>query len=99
MWVRRFHLPEAEKVNGRAAMVGYFLGYLVDLASGHGLVDQHDSFLGKLLIFVTIVGVLVVRKNSDLAELQALVAESTLYDKQWKATWEGKVRPSETEKN
>lgn len=39
-WVKRFHLPEAEKLNGRAAMVGYLLAGLVDLASGAGLVEQ-----------------------------------------------------------
>lgn len=39
-WVRRFHLPEAEKLNGRAAMVGYLAAGLVDLTSGAGLVDQ-----------------------------------------------------------
>ena len=43
-------------------------------------------------------GCLVIRKNSDVTELQVLLNESTLYDKQWKATWAGKVRPSETEK-
>jgi hypothetical protein len=39
-WVKRFHLPEAEKLNGRAAMVGYLLAGLVDMASGAGLVEQ-----------------------------------------------------------
>ena len=39
-WVKRFHLPEAEKLNGRAAMVGYLLAGLVELASGAGLVEQ-----------------------------------------------------------
>ena len=39
-WVKRFHLPEAEKLNGRAAMVGYLFAGVVDLASGAGLVEQ-----------------------------------------------------------
>jgi hypothetical protein len=39
-WVKRFHLPEAEKLNGRAAMMGYLFAGLVDLASGAGLVEQ-----------------------------------------------------------
>lgn len=39
-WVKRFHLPEAEKLNGRAAMVGYLLAGIVDLSSGAGLVEQ-----------------------------------------------------------
>jgi hypothetical protein len=39
-WVKRFHLPEAEKLNGRAAMVGYLFAGLLDMASGAGLVEQ-----------------------------------------------------------
>lgn len=35
-WVRRFHLPEAEKLNGRAAMVGYVLALFVDQLTGEG---------------------------------------------------------------
>jgi hypothetical protein len=51
-WVKRFHLPEAEKLNGRAAMVGYVLAGLVDMASGAGLVEQQvpipDTSLHRL---------------------------------------------------
>ncbi|CAM6024214.1 unnamed protein product [Sphagnum balticum] len=86
-WVKRFHLPEAELLNGRAAMVGYFSAYLVDAATGVGLVDQSNSFFGKLLLFVTVCGVLLIRKNSDIANLRNLANESTFYDKQWQATW------------
>lgn len=86
-WVRRFHLPEAELLNGRAAMVGYVAAYLVDSATGAGLVDQQSSFLGKLLLFVTVLGVLLIRKNEDLVTLKTLAKESTFYDKQWQATW------------
>ncbi|XP_024395563.1 uncharacterized protein [Physcomitrium patens] len=86
-WVKRFHLPEAELLNGRAAMVGYAAGYLVDSATGYGLVDQQSSFLGKLLIFFTILGVLLIRKDSDVANIRTIVKESTFYDKQWQATW------------
>ena len=32
---------------GRAAMVGYFFAYVIDAAGGAGLVDLHQSFLGK----------------------------------------------------
>lgn len=39
-WVRRFHLPEAERINGRAAMIGFATGYFVDALTGAGLVDQ-----------------------------------------------------------
>jgi hypothetical protein len=34
-WVKRFHLPETEKLNGRATV-----GYLADLASGAELLEQ-----------------------------------------------------------
>ena len=81
-WIRRFHLPEAELVNGRAAMIGYFLGYVVDALSGHGLVDQTSGFLGKTLIFITIVGVCLVRNTKDIENLKGLADEATFYDKQ-----------------
>ena len=31
VWMMRFHLPEAEKANGRAAMVGYLFADLISL--------------------------------------------------------------------
>lgn len=68
-------------------MVGYAAGYLVDGATGIGLVDQQNSFFGKLLLFITVVGVLAIRKNSDVDNLRSLAQESTYYDKQWQATW------------
>ena len=39
-WVRRFHLPEAEKLNGRAAMVGYVLALFVDQLTGESQLGQ-----------------------------------------------------------
>lgn len=39
-WVRRFHLPQAELLNGRACMVGYLLAGIVDVLTGSGLVEQ-----------------------------------------------------------
>ena len=68
-------------------MVGYFMAYLVDSATGAGLVDQQSSFLGKLLLFISVVGVLVIRKNEDVSEIKNLANEWTFYDKQWQATW------------
>jgi hypothetical protein len=96
-WVRRFHLPEAEKLNGRAAMVGYFMALVVDQLTGYGLLDQQNSFLGKLLLHVTVFAVLLVRSTADLDRYKNLLDEATFYDKQWNATWEGVTRPSETE--
>ncbi len=52
---------QAEKINGRACMVGYALGYFVDVLTGHGLVDQQNSFLGKVLLNVTVIGLLIMQ--------------------------------------
>ncbi|XP_077237379.1 light-harvesting complex-like protein 3 isotype 1, chloroplastic [Tasmannia lanceolata] len=87
-WVKRFHLPEAELLNGRAAMIGFFMAYFVDSLTGVGLVDQMDNFFCKTLLFIAVVGVLLVRKNEDLENLKKLLDESTFYDKQWQATWQ-----------
>ncbi|PRW20652.1 low molecular mass early light-induced [Chlorella sorokiniana] len=94
-WVRRFHLPEAEKLNGRAAMVGYVLALFVDQLTGVGLLDQQNSFLGKVLLHIAVFGILFIRSSSDLEKFKGLIDEATFYDKQWNATWEGQERPSE----
>lgn len=96
-WVRRFHLPEAEKLNGRAAMLGYVLALFVDKLTGAGLLDQQESFLGKLALHICVFGVLLFRTSSDVAKYKNLIDEATFYDKQWQATWEGQERPSESE--
>lgn len=87
-WIKRFHLPEAEKLNGRAAMVGFFMAYFVDSLTGVGLVDQMGNFFCKTLLFVAVAGVLLVRKNEDIDSLKKLIDESTFYDKQWQSTWQ-----------
>ncbi|KAL6979795.1 hypothetical protein U1Q18_021450 [Sarracenia purpurea var. burkii] len=92
-WIKRFHLPEAELLNGRAAMIGFFMAYLVDSLTGVGLVDQMGNFFCKTLLFVAVVGVLVIRKNEDLENLKKLLEETTLYDKQWQATWQDEKTP------
>nr|CAD1840672.1 unnamed protein product [Ananas comosus var. bracteatus] len=86
-WIKRFHLPEAERLNGRAAMVGFFMAYFVDSLTGIGLVDQMGNFFCKTLLFVAVVGVLLIRKNEDIEKLKKLLEETVLYDKQWQATW------------
>eukprot|EP00884_Botryococcus_braunii_P015561 jgi/Botrbrau1/2689/Bobra.0203s0032.1 len=96
-WVRRFHLPEAEKLNGRAAMMGYLFAWLVDSVTGAGLVDQQNSFLGKLALHVIVFGVLLVRNLDAIPFYKGLLEEATFYDKQWNAAWEGQKRPSEKE--
>ncbi|KAL4385100.1 hypothetical protein GQ457_15G010870 [Hibiscus cannabinus] len=87
-WMKRFHLPEAELLNGRAAMIGFFMAYLVDSLTGVGLVDQMGNFFCKTLLFVAVVGVLLIRKNEDLDNIKKLIEETTFYDKQWQATWQ-----------
>lgn len=96
-WVRRFHLPEAEKLNGRAAMMGYVLALFVDKLSGAGLIDQQESFLGKVALHVCVFAILLLRNVSDWDKIKNLIDEATFYDKQWQATWEGQERPSESE--
>ncbi|KAG5248910.1 lil3 family protein [Salix suchowensis] len=96
-WMKRFHLPEAELLNGRAAMIGFFMAYLVDSLTGVGLVDQMGNFFCKTLLFVAVVGVLLIRKNEDLETVKKLLEETTFYDKQWQATWQDEI--STTPKN
>ncbi|KAG2244933.1 hypothetical protein Bca52824_093203 [Brassica carinata] len=86
-WMKRYHLPEAELLNGRAAMIGFFMAYFVDSLTGVGLVDEMGNFFCKSLLFVAVAGVLFVRKNEDADKLKKLFDETTLYDKQWQAAW------------
>ncbi|KAL2348210.1 hypothetical protein Fmac_002210 [Flemingia macrophylla] len=86
-WIKRFHLPEAELLNGRAAMIGFFMSYLVDSLTGVGVVDQMSNLVCKTLLFAVVVGILVVRKKEDIETLTKLWKESTHYDEQWQASW------------
>jgi hypothetical protein len=52
---------QAEKANGRAAMVGYAAALLVDKVTGASLLDQQYSFLGLVLLHITVFGVLLIR--------------------------------------
>ncbi|CAB4309866.1 unnamed protein product [Prunus armeniaca] len=97
-WIKRYHLPEAELLNGRAAMVGFFMAYLVDSLTGVGLVDQMGNFFCKTLLFVAVSGVLLIRKNEDVENLKKLLDETTFYDKQWQATWQDET-PASSPKN
>ena len=88
------HLPEAEKINGRAAMVGYAFAYVIDAAGGAGsgpppVLPREDGHLPHRAFCLT------VRRLEDLDTLEVLADEATFYDKQWNATWEGKERPSD----
>jgi hypothetical protein len=61
-WVKRFHLPEAEKLNGRAAMVGYMAALGVDQLTKVGIYDQHNSVWGRLTVAATVLGVFYYRE-------------------------------------
>ncbi|XP_028772898.1 light-harvesting complex-like protein 3 isotype 2, chloroplastic [Neltuma alba] len=97
-WMKRFHLPEAERLNGRAAMIGFFMAYVVDSLTGLGVVDQTNNFICKTLLFISVVGVLVIRKNEDIESIKKLLDEVTFYDKQWQATWEDDENSSSSRK-
>lgn len=96
-WVRRFHLPEAEKINGRAAMVGYFMALVIDGLTGTGIWDQQNSFLGKVALNVAVIGIMFIGSTSDLGKLKGLWEEATFYDEQWNKSWEGVERPEDDE--
>ncbi|KAL8049979.1 hypothetical protein ABFX02_06G054000 [Erythranthe guttata] len=87
-WIVRSHLPEAERLNGRAAMVGFFMAYFVDGLTGLDLVGQTGNFVCKAALLVTIVGVLVFRRKEDVENIRKLVDEATFYDKQWQSSWQ-----------
>ena len=74
-------------------MIGYVMGYFVDALTGAGLVDQTNNFFGKLLLLISVIGVLSVRKNEDFETLKQLAKEFTFYDKQWQATWQEEKAP------
>ncbi|KAK4801375.1 hypothetical protein SAY86_021862 [Trapa natans] len=92
VWMKRFHLPEAELLNGRAAMIGFFMAYFVDSLTGVGLVDQMGNFFCKTLLFIAVLGVLLIRKNEDIQTVKKLIEETTFYDKQWQATWQDDIQ-------
>jgi hypothetical protein len=86
---------QAEKLNGRAAMVGYFLAYFVDSWTGSGLYDQQNSFLGKLALHLVVFAILILRSSDSLSAIRTLLDEATFYDKQWGAQWQNQERPKE----
>jgi len=94
VWITRFHLPEAELINGRASMIGFFAAWMVDAVFHVGIADQMGSPLGKILLVATLLGCLFVRRNEDYDGLKGLADEATFYDRQWNATWDGIDRDS-----
>ena len=47
-----------------------------------GLLDQQNSFFGKVLLHVAVFGILLFRTSSDVEKYKNLVDEATFYDKQ-----------------
>ncbi|KAI8006136.1 hypothetical protein LOK49_LG07G00665 [Camellia lanceoleosa] len=95
-WIMHSHLPEAELTNGRAAMVGFFMAYLVDLLTGLDVVGQSGNLICKGGLFMTLIGVIVFRRKDDLEKLKKLADEATFYDKQWQSSWQDQNLENET---
>ncbi|XP_057778510.1 light-harvesting complex-like protein 3 isotype 1, chloroplastic [Salvia miltiorrhiza] len=88
VWIVHSHLPEAELLNGRAAMVGFFMAYIVDAMTGLNVVGQTGNFICKVALLFTVVGLLLFRRKEDIENIKKLADEATYYDKQWQASWE-----------
>ncbi|CAK7336910.1 unnamed protein product [Dovyalis caffra] len=93
-WLKRSYLPEAELLNGRAAMVGFFAAYIVDGLTGVDMVGQTGNFICKAGLFVTVFGIILSRRIEDFKNLRKLVDEATFYDKQWQASWKDQNAPN-----
>ncbi|KAJ0051434.1 hypothetical protein Pint_01340 [Pistacia integerrima] len=78
-WLRSSHPPEAELLNGRAAMVGFFMAYIVDSLTGLDVVGH----TGNLVCKAGVVGVILFRQTEDFKKLKNLADEATMYNKQW----------------
>ncbi|KAD5961506.1 hypothetical protein E3N88_12979 [Mikania micrantha] len=87
-WITHSHLPEVELLNGRAAMIGFFMAYLVDVLTGLDVVGQSGNFICKIGLFMAVIGVVVFRQKESLKNLNNLAEEATFYDKQWQASWQ-----------
>ena len=56
-------------------MMGYVLALGVDQLTGAGLLDQQNSFLGKVALHVVVFAVLLVRNTADLDKYKGLLDE------------------------
>ncbi|PON71069.1 Chlorophyll A-B binding protein [Parasponia andersonii] len=87
-WLKRSYLPEAELLNGRAAMIGFFMAYVVDALTGLDVVGQTGSLICKAGVFATVLGVIIFQRTQDFNDFKKLAEEATLYDKQWHTSWQ-----------
>lgn len=69
-------------------MIGFFMGYLVDILTGLDVVGQSGNFICKIGLFATVLGVVLFRQTKSLKDLKNLADEATFYDKQWQASWQ-----------
>lgn len=83
-----FELADLYHLAGRAAMVGFFMAYFVDALTGLDVVGQAGNFVCKAGLFLTVIGVMLLRKSQDFGTLRKLADEATFYDRQWEASWE-----------
>nr|XP_048326759.1 light-harvesting complex-like protein 3 isotype 1, chloroplastic [Ziziphus jujuba var. spinosa] len=87
-WLLRSYLPEAELLNATAAMVGFFMAYIMDALTGLDVVGQSGNFICKEGLFVTATGIIAFKKTQDFDTLKKLADEDTLCDKQWQSSWQ-----------
>ncbi|KAF9625642.1 hypothetical protein IFM89_025127 [Coptis chinensis] len=85
-------------VAGRAAMIGFFMAYFVDVLTGLDVVGQTGNVICKAGLLITVLGVVAFRKSEDIGNLQKLLDEATFYDKQWQATWQDQSIDSSSNK-
>ena len=64
------------------------MAYLVDALTGLFVVGQTGNFICKVGLFVTVIGVILLRWTEDFENLKKLANEATFYDKQWQASWQ-----------
>jgi len=77
-------------------MVGYALAIVGEQLSGAGLLEQQNSFFGKLLLHIAVFAILLIQEVRDVYKYRNLIEEAFFYDQQWAASWVGKQRPSES---
>ncbi|KAG8487915.1 hypothetical protein CXB51_018215 [Gossypium anomalum] len=80
--------------HGRAAMIGFFSAYVVDGLTGMDLIGQTGNFICKTALFMTVIGIVLLRKTRDFDNLRKLADEVTYYDKQWQASWKDETASS-----
>lgn len=71
--IRNLQHPDFIKrinVAGRAAMVGFLMTYIVDALTGLDVVGQTGNLVCKAGVFLTVVGVILLRQSDDFNNLK-----------------------------